>query len=252
MRCSLVSDTSVCFITPAYQRYNLSRICLEQRRDACDKLKELGIHADCVVVADDENLEIAKSFGFHTIDTPNDYLGRKFNEGHEFACKSGYTHVIPAGSDMFIDPNVISSFDQENKFTTTVFYAIMNQDGNKFIKFRLDWGILQIIPVSMLSHVDSRPCIDTIAVGCDTYTRKRTAQKLREPILRLIGHSLECISFQSAENQITRFQKFEELPETVVMTGPTGWLLEPLKTYYPESLVEKARNYYTSGQSLGL
>lgn len=55
---------SVLFVTPAWKRYELTRLCLWQRRLACDSLFEAGIYATSVVIADDDNLDIAREFGF--------------------------------------------------------------------------------------------------------------------------------------------------------------------------------------------
>lgn len=63
---------SVCLITPAFRRYALSEICLRQHREAIDALDNMGIDAQQVVIADDENLDIAKELGFLTVESPND------------------------------------------------------------------------------------------------------------------------------------------------------------------------------------
>lgn len=52
-----------------------------------------------VIVADDENLDIAHGFGFDTVVQSNDELGRKFNDGIEFACRQGADFVVLIGSD---------------------------------------------------------------------------------------------------------------------------------------------------------
>lgn len=53
-----------------------------------------------MVVADDENLDIAREFGFHTVERDNRWLGRKFNDGIEYACRRGNAdYVVLIGSD---------------------------------------------------------------------------------------------------------------------------------------------------------
>ena len=51
------------FITPAFRRYELTAVCLEQHQRVIDELAKSGIEAHQVVVADDENLDIARSRG---------------------------------------------------------------------------------------------------------------------------------------------------------------------------------------------
>jgi len=95
---------SIWFVTPAWRRYALSAVCFEQRRQVILALGAAGVEANCVVVADDENLAIARRYGFATVKRDNAWLGRKFNDGIEYAGKAGATWVVPIGSDSWIDP----------------------------------------------------------------------------------------------------------------------------------------------------
>lgn len=95
---------SVWFVTPAFHRYDLTAVCLEQRRRVIDELEKQGIEAHCVVVANDANLDTAKALGFQTVEQNNDWLGRRFNDGMEYAGKAGAEWIVPIGSDSWIDP----------------------------------------------------------------------------------------------------------------------------------------------------
>lgn len=95
---------SIWFVTPAWHRYEMSAICFEQRRRVIAKLAEWGHEAHCVVVADDANLDIARELGFATVKQDNRWLGRKFNDGIEYAYRHGAQWVVPIGSDSWIDP----------------------------------------------------------------------------------------------------------------------------------------------------
>jgi len=245
-----MSEYSICFVMPAYRRYELSKITFAQRAQMCDDLTKRGINANCVVIADDENLDIADEYDFYTVESDNMWLGKKFNDGHEFAAKSGWTHVAPVGSDMFIDPSVY--YDIDDNFRATTLYAAIAPTGKDFVELSIDWGVLQYFPVKHMAHVDYRPTIEEIRVGCDTYTRVRTAQKLKLTVVKQVGHPLECVSFQSAENQITKFKKLIDLPTGIrrkLLHDDTDALLNPLKEYYPEFLVDKMIEFYTSGKS---
>ena len=92
------------FVTPAYRRFALSAVCFDQRKHVIDTLAEAGIEARCVVIADDENLDLARERGFDVIRRDNNYLGRKFNDGIQHAGKAGAEWIVPIGSDSWIDP----------------------------------------------------------------------------------------------------------------------------------------------------
>lgn len=90
----------IAFVSAAWRRYEITRLALAQRAHLIGVLAGQGCEATQVVVADDENLDIAREFGFHTLNRPNDRLGFKFNEGIEFAVRElGAGHIVLIGSD---------------------------------------------------------------------------------------------------------------------------------------------------------
>ena len=121
---------SIWFATPAFERFDLSVICFEQRKRVMDQLAGQGIEARCVVVADDENLDSARALGFDTVEQNNDWLGRKFNDGIEYACRNGATWVVPIGSDSWIDPAYFVPLppDKPRIVRTSQLYAPVEKD----------------------------------------------------------------------------------------------------------------------------
>lgn len=121
---------SLWFVTPAWKRYELSEVCFEQRRRVIDFLATKGIDSQCVVVADDENLDTARALGFDTVEQNNDWLARKFNDGIEHACRNGATWVVPIGSDSFIDPAYFLPLppDNPNVVRTSQLYAPVEKE----------------------------------------------------------------------------------------------------------------------------
>ena len=215
----------------------------------CNELAANGIKADCVVIADDENLDIAKQYGFHTVERDNEFLGRRFNDGHELAGKLGFDFSTPVGSDMFLDSELF--FRLEDKFTITNYYAIVRKDGGNIATMFVDWGILQIIPTRMMKSMDYRPCAEDIKRGCDTSARNRiknrTPGKILEPV-RKKAHQFECISFQSKQ-QITSYQGLINTYQAHTFEGDPGEVLEPLRKWYSETLMDAIQLYYLSGTS---
>lgn len=90
------------FVTPAFGRHEVFRRALEQRVSAMAALAESGITSDGVVVADDENLEIAQEFGFDTIELPN-ILGDRINAGFAWAREADYVCFCGADNWLHID-----------------------------------------------------------------------------------------------------------------------------------------------------
>jgi hypothetical protein len=112
------------FVTPAWQRYEVSALCFEQRRWAMDRLAESGIETQCVVVADDDNLDLARSFGFATVERDNEWLGRRFNDGIAYAAGEGAEWIVPIGSDSWIAPAYLDPLPDPGVTRTATLYAL--------------------------------------------------------------------------------------------------------------------------------
>jgi hypothetical protein len=96
------------FVTPAWRRFAVTRLALAQRRQLVDDLAARGVTADCVVIADDENLDIAREFGFPVVEMDNSQLGRKFNAGIQYAAAHGADFISAIGSDNWVHPDFIT------------------------------------------------------------------------------------------------------------------------------------------------
>jgi hypothetical protein len=215
----------------------------------CNELAKQGIKADCVVVADDENLDIAKQYGFHTVERDNQFLGRRFNDGHEFAGKSGFDFSAPVGSDMFVDHKLFVGL--KDRFTITNYYAVVRKDGKGMATLSADWGILQIIPRRLMVPLEFRPCAESVEKGCDSHTRNRIKNH-NGRILELFHkevHPFECVSFQSKQ-QITSFQGLVNTYKArVFQDDDVKSVIAPLRKWYPDVLLDKIVEYYQSGTS---
>lgn len=67
-----------------------------------------------MIVADDANLEIAEEFGFIGIDQTNEYVGRKFNDGIEYACRAlEADYVVLIGSDDWMHIDLFDRLPQD-------------------------------------------------------------------------------------------------------------------------------------------
>jgi glycosyltransferase involved in cell wall biosynthesis len=101
----------------------------------------MGIDASAVVVADDPNLDVADELGFATVRRNNQTLGRKFNDGYQFACDPEFNErpvdfVVPCGSDDWIDPQIFQVLP-ENAIGVFERIAIVNETRTKLAKCRV-------------------------------------------------------------------------------------------------------------------
>lgn len=97
---------TVWLVSPAWRRFAVTRLALAQRAHLVTELAARGLEAHCVVVADDENLDIAREFGFETVEMNNRWLGRRFNAGYEYAARQGADYFVHIGSDDWVHPDV--------------------------------------------------------------------------------------------------------------------------------------------------
>lgn len=86
----------------------MTRLALAQRAVLRDELAGRGVDLHCVVVADDENLDIADDFGFWSVYRSNDELGRKVNDGIELALRRGAEYVAFIGSDDWLHADLFA------------------------------------------------------------------------------------------------------------------------------------------------
>lgn len=230
------------FVTPAYQRFELSDICFRQRAWAIERLKENGIEAQCVVIADDKNIDIALKYGFNVVVRDNTWLGRRFNDGYEHAAKNDYDYVFPVGSDSWVDPNWLYSLPFEDELDSIVasrYYAMVRRDAGErqtlFIPVR--HGVSYVVPVNRYKEVNGgRPCRDDIERGCDNsfYSAIYPIKvRFRE------SHSLETVAFQSYP-QITEYDKIFKRWGISKDDKP----FEELRLWYPNDLVNDMQRFY--------
>src|SRR3954464_9355536 len=102
------ADVNVWLCIPAWRRFAVTRLCLAQKKHLVRHLAARGITASVVVVADDENLDIAAEYGFDTVEQKN-VLGLKVNDGIEYACDNDADYVAFVGSDDWIHPDFFDS-----------------------------------------------------------------------------------------------------------------------------------------------
>jgi hypothetical protein len=220
------------FVTPAWQRYELTAICLEQRRLVIEDLARHGVEARQVVIADDENLDIARSLGFETVEQNNHWLGRKFNDGEEWAGKHGADWIVPIGSDSWVDPAYFLPLPSPRRTRTSRMYAPVRPDRLATLRVGKVGAGPHMFHRSLMLRSGFRPAPDEIMRNTDHLT----IRGLDRPQLwewRDL-HPLQYIGFR-VPPYITQYQRLVE--RWGVSEDPRPF--DALRSVYPTELVDR-------------
>jgi len=220
---------NVCLVTPAWRRVDVTRVALAQRAHLRGELAGRGVELSCVVVADDENLDLAADFGFDGLWQTNDHLGRKVNDGIEYAYDRGADWICFAGSDNWLHPDLfdgLDGFDQERIVAGTEL-AVVDLDSGRSVVSRPGGskGVAPwLMPRGLFDRFGARPARDDARSGMEM----QLAIGLGLP--RFVfhdPHSCARVDFKSDVN-MTSFAAFdrEGLPEA------------RLRDFYPAELCD--------------
>jgi len=97
--------TTVCVFSAAHGRLAVSELVLRQRSLLLDELRNRGVEAVSLVLADDGNLDIARGLGMEAVPHANAPLGAKCSAGLRRAAALA-DHVMWVGSDDWVHPDV--------------------------------------------------------------------------------------------------------------------------------------------------
>lgn len=235
---------SLWLVIPAHRRYEVTRVSFPQLAWACAQLRERhGIDANAVVIADDNNIDIAHEHGFHTITQANRPLGRKWNDGYQYACNLGADYVCPCGTDDWLDPDYLAQLPGDRQVRASRASSTVSEDGTRLAYLHIDYAGgdgIRIIPRKMLEPSRFRPADDRKERAIDTsvwLTMNRTAPGYEFEYAR---DPLSIVQFQSHAPQLNTYQ-------ALVDRFGQGEPQEPwsvLRTRYPSRFVEAAKAMY--------
>jgi hypothetical protein len=239
------------FIVPAHRRFAVTEACLRQLARTCEALSERGLDAAAIVVADDRNLAVAEELGFGTVRQRNAPLGRKLNDGIEFAAMSGVDYVVYLGSDDWVDAALFLDLPDQGTVRCSRLSAVVREDGRRLapLKVRYFGGDgVRITPVPLLEAVRFRPAEEDRARAMDasTFTKLRRALG-RPPDVRYLDlHPLQIVDFKSERGQLNDYRgcvsAYANGPETDDPWGELGRI-------YPAAAVDEIRAAYATGGS---
>lgn len=223
------------FVTPAFRRYALTEVCFAQYNMVFDHLRKAGVEATCVVIADDENLDIARAAGFATIERDNEALGRRFNDGMEYAANNGAEWIVPIGSDSFIDPAYFLPLPSPDKTRTSAIYAAVTAAELAELRVGGHLGAgPRMFHRDLLEPSGFRPAQDSLKRSIDHSTIRGIGSLIRWERRDL--HPLQYIGFRMAPF-ITSYSTLVRMWAIDVHPKPWGML----ERRYPPELVARAR-----------
>lgn len=236
--------TRLVFVTPAYGRVELARVCLTQRALLCDQLAAFGIDASCVVVADDENADTARELGFDVLEQDNRFLGRRFNDGIEWACREGGADfVCLTGSDDWILAAYFAELPDDFSILTGHHYAIVDERGAELACTWIDHVGLAgplTIPRYLLGLRSFRPAHDHKLRGINGSVLNGIARRRRPRWLVNDADEFQLVGFKSPEVQMHTWSVLQR----EYGQGPTREPWTALADLYPADLVESAASTY--------
>jgi hypothetical protein len=240
--------TSLAFVTPAYRRVALSAVCFRQHITAHDRLREHGIDATSIVIADDDNLDIARALGLLTVEHEN-RLGAKFNAGYQEAARLGFDYVMALGSDSFLDPAwlVQRALPVIGELVCSRFYTLVDETGSRQARLSVgyDGGIgCRMFRTSMLKACNFAPLEPDRPRGCDEATL--AALRAHGPARCRFSdvHQFQVVGFQTPGVQVSSFSSYVQA--WLVEYAPSAF--DRLDAYYPAELLEQVRAYYTTAR----
>ena len=237
--------TRIWFIVPAHGRVDLSRVCLRQLRRTCDAMRaNYDIDATAVVIADDENLDVADDLGFATVKRDNHQLGRKFNDGHQLACDPAYNpnpadYVVPCGSDDWVDPVVFQRLPPPGVVGVFTLHAVVNEDRTRLQRLRVGYKCgagIRIIPRDLVAAAGYRPCREHARSGVDTTAVEGIQRSIGEfpATVCLDVHPLQIVDWKSRHQQLHSYSAIRGFGKGPESTDPFG----DLAGFYPEAVEE--------------
>lgn len=147
---------------PACGRPDVTRLALTGHRWLAEQLAARGITTTCLIVADDDNLEVADEFGYPGLERRNEPLGWKINEGFEHLCREGADAAAFIGSDDWLHPDLFDGIDGETILSGHEITVVdLVNPRLRHLGWRRPHGVPPwLIPRRILKTVGWRPCED--------------------------------------------------------------------------------------------
>lgn len=234
--------TSLWFVMPAHGRLRVSEVCMRQLARTCEALAENGVRASAVVVACDENLDVARALGFGTVERDNIFLGRRFNDGFQAACMEGVDYVVPVGSDDWVDASWLADrLPGPDEVRCSRLMSMVSEDGFRLVSLRVGYtgghGI-RVFPRALLERVDCRPAEEFRRRAIDTSILRRL-EPLRPRVTYVDSSPFQVVDWKSPCEQLNTFESCARYAEG----GQADPFVALADVYPADALAEMASVY---------
>lgn len=232
-------------VIPAFRRYDVTAIAFPQLAWTLNLLTHgYDIEAHAVVIADDENADIARQWGFDVLDRPNQPLGRKWNDGYEYACTIGEAdYVVPCGTDDWIDPDYLAMLPEPGQVRCPRRSTTVREDGQQLAHITVGYeggdGI-RILPASLLESSRYRPADDDRDRAIDTSVWRTLKAHHRGVEFVYSDDPLHVVQFQSHSPQLNTYRALTSGFAHTVSDDPWG----VLRSRFPGVFVDAAEAMY--------
>lgn len=237
------------FVIPAYGREEMTGICMRQLARTCDALAIQEIDASAVLIGEEEWIEsLAGELGFAFISASNAPLGRKWNDGYEYACRElAADYVVPFGSDDAIDWRLVAKLPPEGAVGASRLCALLSPDGLRLrpleIKYPGGDGI-RIFTREFLSMLGFRPANDGRDRAIDTSIVVHCLQKTGRPprfVYRDL-HQLQILGVKSSYGREEQLNGYDECSDHGIQEFDNALAL--VGEHYPAEFVGELKAFY--------
>lgn len=172
----------IAFVVPVNGRLELATACLRQLRRVCDQLGD----ASAVLAGHEPYFEqLADDLAFTWIYSPNEPLGRKWNDGYlAAALKLEADFFVPVGSDDVIHPSLFEKLPDGDQIGCTRHSAMVDPTGQRLMTLNITYpggdGV-RIFTRQLLEQVMFRPAFDDRARAVDGSITQHLQRTGREP-----------------------------------------------------------------------
>ena len=241
---------------PAHGRLRLAQICMRQLRRTCDALQTEGIDAAAVVVADDENLDVAAELGFATVERDNQFLSRKFNDGIQLALDPKHNphpadYVVPMGSDDWVDHRLFLDLPPRDTMVGFQRLAVVREDGREITSRQLNYqggAGIRIYPAALMQPFGYRPADPDRKRACDTSILTNLARH-HGPLMRVQHrhlHDYQIVDWKSPAEQLNSYAEIAAVFRAATTADP----FDVLADVYPAAALDEMRALYATRAEL--